>query len=67
MKLVEKYVFVVLRLTRGASEVIAVFNELDHANKFIDKIRIDKPGTYAQEPSILYDFEPSEGELERIV
>lgn len=63
MKLVEKYVFVVLRHTRGKSEVVAVFTELNHANKFIDRICNQTPGTYSQEPSILYDFEPSEGEV----
>lgn len=63
MVLVEKIVFVVLRHTRGKSDVIAVFTDPKHANKFIELISVSKPGTYCQQPSTLWDFAPSLGEI----
>lgn len=63
MKLIEKPIFIVLKLTRGSSVAQGAFGEEDHAEKFIVKMNTLDPGTYVAVPSTLYDFEPSPGEI----
>lgn len=63
MQLLQAKVFVVLQVTRGRSTVVAVFNEADHAAKFITKTKASFPGTYLFQESTLYDFAPSEMEV----
>lgn len=64
MKLIESKVFVVLKPTKGRSDVVAVFNERLHADKFVDKITnpLMSTGTFFVEESTLYDFAPDDGE-----
>lgn len=59
MKLLQSKVFVVFRLTRGRSEVSAVFNKELHAQKFVEKMKIESKGTFIFQESTLYDFAPS--------
>lgn len=55
----ETKIFAVLRLSRGASDVIAAFTERQHAPKFIDKIAKQGKGTYRVVESTLYNLPPS--------
>lgn len=60
MQLYQHDVYVVLKVTRGRPEVAAVFNESEHARKFVEKIQARSPGTYIFEKSALYDFGPDQ-------
>lgn len=56
MKLLESRVWVVLQVTRGRSEVTAVFTEESHAEKFIEKMKVH--GTFSLQEATLYNFAP---------
>ena len=57
MKMAAQDVFVVLRLTRGAPETVAVFLSHDHAQRFTNRIRAAFPGTYRVDAAALYEIE----------
>lgn len=63
MDIIQKPVFVVIRLTRGRPDVIAAFNEADHGHKFIKKLASCEPGIYSLATTSLWDFMPSEDEI----